>query len=356
MANCNNLSDIIDRIVSKSQTDDDIDQLRGCLNVVNHDQLSLQLGKFNVNIGDGQEIHIGDRIQGLSIEDIHSLVELLKPPLSSNAQPNISEILIEEEQLERLALNTDLIESVNLKLAALAAFNEDQSLDLPDKQKQKFTTLKSRIKALRTLNQDLENIDKIAENLLKDSVNILLSKLQELKGLQNQNLTKTTSESCVEEQLKLLSKFKSQLDQAKSLANWLDSKRESLAITIGQYALDCYPEFKETFSQQQIKDFSFSIEQFIERLSHCLKWGRYNVLDMPSTPIVIDDQFYETAFNYLKTVIPNHLPANGIKQLEDYIDYLLKNLSSYQHQSSTKVECVDKKQKNTTTSTYSNPK
>ena len=57
-----NLSTILDRIENNKQTEADIAVLRRVLSGGDH-QLSIQLGKYNVNIGEGKEIHIGDRIQ-----------------------------------------------------------------------------------------------------------------------------------------------------------------------------------------------------------------------------------------------------------------------------------------------------
>jgi len=56
------LSSIIDRIRRGSHTEDDIKQLQQALNLDSDRQLRSQLGKYNVNIGEGKEIHIGDRI------------------------------------------------------------------------------------------------------------------------------------------------------------------------------------------------------------------------------------------------------------------------------------------------------
>ncbi|MBD2607389.1 hypothetical protein H6G81_23395 [Scytonema hofmannii FACHB-248] len=61
MADQNNLNDILERILKGSQTEDDIEQLRRSLSDGGR-QIASQLGKYNVNIGEGKEIHIGDRI------------------------------------------------------------------------------------------------------------------------------------------------------------------------------------------------------------------------------------------------------------------------------------------------------
>jgi Effector-associated domain 10 len=61
MNNSDDLSSIIDRITNNQSTEADIATLRQLLRSGDR-QLSIQLGKYNVTIGEGKEIHIGDRI------------------------------------------------------------------------------------------------------------------------------------------------------------------------------------------------------------------------------------------------------------------------------------------------------
>lgn len=98
-----------------------------------------------------------------------------------------------------------------------------------------------------------------------------------------------------------------------------------------QYALDNHPHIKETASPRRLEAFRFSIEQLLERLSHCLTWGRTNILDDPNTPIVFEGEVYATTFQYLKGLIPDHLPKDGIENLQEYIDYLIQKLPSYRY-------------------------
>lgn len=55
------LKAILNRIASKQHTEDDITLLQQAL-VADNCQIALQLGKYNVNIEEGKDIHIGDRI------------------------------------------------------------------------------------------------------------------------------------------------------------------------------------------------------------------------------------------------------------------------------------------------------
>jgi energy-coupling factor transporter ATP-binding protein EcfA2 len=73
MANPSNLNDILQRILDGTQTDTDVEDLRQWLN--NGGVQNLQVGKYNVNIGQGEGIHIGDRTyQGLDAQAIREVV------------------------------------------------------------------------------------------------------------------------------------------------------------------------------------------------------------------------------------------------------------------------------------------
>jgi hypothetical protein len=54
------LNPILERITLHQQTEQDLEMLRRSL--AGDRQVASQLGKYNVNIGEGKEIHIGDRI------------------------------------------------------------------------------------------------------------------------------------------------------------------------------------------------------------------------------------------------------------------------------------------------------
>ena len=65
---------IFDRIINGSWDEKDISILRQCLSSDNTQNL-VQLGKYNVNIGEGKEIHIGDRIyQDIAAETIKTAI------------------------------------------------------------------------------------------------------------------------------------------------------------------------------------------------------------------------------------------------------------------------------------------
>lgn len=72
MANPSNPNEIIQRILNGTQTDKDVESLRQWLN--SGGIQNLQIEKYNVNIGQGQSVHIGDKTyQGLDAEAIREV-------------------------------------------------------------------------------------------------------------------------------------------------------------------------------------------------------------------------------------------------------------------------------------------
>jgi hypothetical protein len=89
MANPSNLNDVIQRILNGTQTDSDVETLRQWLN--SGGTQNVQVGKYNVNIGQGQDIHIGDRTyQGLDAEAIR---EVARSVLQGSNGADIREIV-----------------------------------------------------------------------------------------------------------------------------------------------------------------------------------------------------------------------------------------------------------------------
>ena len=72
------INQILNRVEKGQQTDEDKTILRQWL-LAGDRQLSIQLGKYNVNITEGKEIHIGDRIyQQWDKEAMEALVKVIQ--------------------------------------------------------------------------------------------------------------------------------------------------------------------------------------------------------------------------------------------------------------------------------------
>ena len=81
MTNSEELSSIIDRIAGGKHTETDIAVLRQVLSAGDNPQATTQLGKYNVNIGQGQGIQIGDRTYlELNYEAIQALIRAIQKP------------------------------------------------------------------------------------------------------------------------------------------------------------------------------------------------------------------------------------------------------------------------------------
>ncbi|YAF98604.1 MAG: NACHT domain-containing protein [Nodularia sp. CChRGM 3473] len=85
MTTSEELNAILERIVKKHQTETDITVLRQWLS--GGGQIVSQQGKYPVNLGQGQDIHIGDRIyQGADAENIREIVQSLLEELKATGQ------------------------------------------------------------------------------------------------------------------------------------------------------------------------------------------------------------------------------------------------------------------------------
>ena len=96
MANPSNHNETIQRILNGTQTDSDIEALRQWLN--SGASQNLQVGKYSVNIGQGQDIHIGDRTyQGLDAEAIREVARsVLQGTNAADIRACVRSILKEE--------------------------------------------------------------------------------------------------------------------------------------------------------------------------------------------------------------------------------------------------------------------
>lgn len=84
MALSEDINQILNRLEERQQTAEDINYLRQRL-IAGDRQLTSQLGKYNVNIGEGKEIHIGDRIYSQWDEKaIQALVKFIQQTTPKN--------------------------------------------------------------------------------------------------------------------------------------------------------------------------------------------------------------------------------------------------------------------------------
>jgi hypothetical protein len=88
------LSATVERVAKCQQTDADIALIRQAL-APSDEQNVVQLGKYNINIGQGQDIQIGDRIyQSADAETIRDVVRSLLQEMLMPNQPTVEELTL----------------------------------------------------------------------------------------------------------------------------------------------------------------------------------------------------------------------------------------------------------------------
>ncbi|MHC5772166.1 MAG: ATP-binding protein, partial [Nostoc sp.] len=97
MADSNEINSIIDSIASGEHTDTDIAVLREVLS--SGDRQAIQLGKYNVNIGDGKEIHIGNRIyQQWDEQAISAVVKAIQQTTPKNVPTQFQSLIADKTE------------------------------------------------------------------------------------------------------------------------------------------------------------------------------------------------------------------------------------------------------------------
>lgn len=297
-----------------------------------NEQAVLQLGKYGVNIGEGKDVHIGDRY-GLNREDLRTIIQELQTlqgydELANDHPPNKPAEDVPLEYLE-LEIDVQIIGLINSRLASIEElYNAKQ---LTESQLEKLNALKAKLRPLVEINQDLRELAAASNKLLQEAIQSLTEKLQELNASKSDSFATTQMQNCLQQYQELLLQLQMDLEEGEEVADWLNKGRSHIAQALGQHALSKHPTLKQATSPKSVEAFYFSLEQFLERLSHCLIWGRQNSLEFPTTPVVLNDQVYATAFEYLMEMLPEELSDGGVEQLQEYVDYLVKSLTNYRH-------------------------
>lgn len=280
----------------------------------------------------GSNNNVNRIYQGLDVEEIKELLKVLQQSETSNPS---SSTIRENAQLRKITFNVETIDFINSRLEILGELQKNR--ELSEEQSDEFALLKQKVEAANELDQKLKEIEIIAERILEQSIISLAAKIESLKRESDQELSGIHEEikldqeaACLEKQIHLVKKFQINLAFGKQGAAWLNSNIPEFTRIIGKYALCQFIEIQETASEDEIDNFYFSIEQLLERISHCLAWGRYSVLDSFDIPLIFDPKIHEFAFSFFKdTIIPPHLPTEVRKQLEDHINYLIRRLPLY---------------------------
>jgi hypothetical protein len=248
------------------------------------------------------------------------------------------EKLAQDRPLEHLEVNLEQVKTVNSDLSFVDSLQQKGYLD--ELQGEKFAKIKQEVHSLNEFNPKLDHLYDESKALLADAKSSLAKKIEELKlnsekTLDPENLLKLSQEKdCKEGELRILQAFMDELEDSSLVAAWINDRAKALAKKLGREALDSFPDIRCDLSDEDVGYFCFSICQFLEQISHCLRWGRYEILDSPGIPLALDFSVYEKAFSLIKECIENDLPKRfgqvGKGLAGEYIDYLIGRLHTYE--------------------------
>ncbi|MEO1295772.1 MAG: hypothetical protein AAFW75_08200 [Cyanobacteria bacterium J06636_16] len=298
-----------------------------------------QLGKFNITIGHGSEIRIGDTItQSLDENSLRALVTAIKDANESTEGKVYKHL--KKLPLETIDVNFDKIEKVNLDLESVN--NLERQGYLTDTQKVAFSALKKEVHSLNEFNRRLEELQYAAKSLLDETRLGLVQKIEELKQQGEELLdTKSLDRIAKEEEykvreLKILESFIEELEESEKIAEWINNTRKNVAKRFGREALKSFPDIEKNIEPNKVSDFCFSIYQFLEQIAHCLKWGIRDILDSPDILLVLDYPVYEKAFLLIRDMISKNMHSRFNQKSRDLacecIDHLVFQLPFYERE------------------------
>lgn len=254
------------------------------------------------------------------IDDLQNLINLGSKPINQVLATDINAI-----SMIMLCLNT--------------AEQRRNAGKLSEKQQTEVSAMESQLQPIMDISTQLAEMAATAQKFIRETIQALEQDIEYLHSQGNVNSTqeieqlkseKTELENKIkplEIQLKILKSFEQDLEIGRESAKWLDKNLSALAKRAGNIVLEEYQNIKTDFSSDDIDDFYWEIEKYLERISHCLTWGKYDMLDEPDLQ-TLPIYAYKKAFNYIKdNRIATSLSKNAQLQLKDCIEYLIQRLS-----------------------------
>lgn len=325
--------DIVD--LSQTLTRKELQEIKERL-IEKPETVSSQLGMFNISIAQGSEIHIGDTInQSLDESSLRALIKAIKEANESTGGKVYQNL--QSVPLEIVKVDSDAIDSLNSNLKIVDRL-DDQG-NLTSTQRTAFLGLKKEIHSLNEFDQKLEELHYVAKSLLQETRLSLKEKIRALEREPGSLLDGQSPEAlereleCKTKELEVLEDFINELDDAGKIADWIDGESKSMAKRYGRKALRKFPDIEKYIDPEKISDFCFSIYQFLQQVSHCLRWGSRNILDNPEIPLVLDYTIYEEAFSLVQEEIDENAPSRFSQEIKNLarecIDYLIFQLPLY---------------------------
>ncbi|MEM9949760.1 MAG: hypothetical protein AAF215_03525 [Cyanobacteria bacterium P01_A01_bin.123] len=322
--------DIIERLRAGTLTDNEI-QLLSRLLKQSASQDASQPGKFNVSVGKGTNVHIGDRHNGASIKEIRAIVQeltKLQGPHTHLTADSNSVTSSDNLPLTRIALDPTTLETINARLDIIEEiFNAGC---FSETQQQELNHLKQQLHTFHNLNRELQEIVVQGDRLIQSAIDDMRQQLKDLQidgeAFIEDARAQLSPEAleCRKVENQNLEKFINRLEASRPGAAWIDTSINSLRKYACKQALKQFPDLD--LSVQKIDDFQFSLKQFLEQISFCLYWGTYDILDSPDIPFELDIEQYEAAFLAIKKSIPLRLGSETVDAIETCLDYLIERL------------------------------
>jgi Effector-associated domain 10 len=283
--------------------------------------LVSQLGKYNISIAEGREIHIGDRV---TIEFNDQAAKQVVEVLRQSGLRLDSSVYQDLEVLETVHLDSGLVEAVNHRLNSLEDLRDQAQLS--GNQKIELQDLQKKVRTINDLNQKLKTIERQATRLLYEVQSALDNNLQDLKN-ESYGLVQHQHIENLSNQREVLKKFIVALKDGSRASQWVSQSASQLKRTAIKRALNQFPEIRTAASIKDLNDFEFSIEQFLEQVTHALEWGDHSIFDNSEISLIFDSApLYIAVFQHVKTMMHgSSLPPEAIEQIAECLDDLLNS-------------------------------
>jgi chromosome segregation ATPase len=248
------------------------------------------------------------------------------------------------------------VNSINSRLKFVA--DAEQSGNLSNKESTFYKGVKKNINHLnhqtRSLrnslaghDQELQDLETELQKLIDNLILSLEKKLEEsLNSIESQLQKKESQDlstrNCIEEELNIAKRFRANIQEGKKSATWINTNLGEFTKSASKYALKWrllntpINQIFRKYSEDDYEQFYLSIEQLLERISHCMIWGRSHILEVYDIPLIFDWRFHRRALNYVRRLAHQRLKSGSsclseksVDQIDDYINCLIKVLPSY---------------------------
>jgi TolA-binding protein len=258
--------------------------------------------------------------------DVRQRIDKLRPLI--NSRPKSMD--------ELLALLADHINfMLTIRLCLDTAKKIQNAGKLSEEHQFTINILKNKVSSWIIPNEHLSEMAIQAQAFLRETRQILESEIEELSSQGSNNLLqieqlKVELEQKIkplEEQIQVFRQFEQDLKAGQDAAKWLDKNRAALAKRAGNVALDEYQEIKTDFSPDEIDDFYWEIEKYLERISWCLTWGKYDLIEEPEFQ-TLPVYAYKMSFTYIRDQrIPNSLSSQATTEIKACLTHFIQRLS-----------------------------